>query len=633
VTIADKNAASATAAGTIATVTITNAGAAVVNSGALTTLNLGGTLTTVNAGTLGALTTPANTALALNLTGAKSTGAVTIDTDIKTLNVTGSTTASSINTLDAQGATAITVAGDAKVTFTANTTPNVASIVVTNTGGAAFGTALAAGVSFTGGAGADSVSLANAFEKAIDMGAGNDKVTYGGAASTTTGKLGSVAAADGTDTIVMSGAEADAADGDSVFNASFTGFEVLELEDATGVTVDLDGINGASKVVFALGSNGATINNLASGGTVELKANGAGNLTVGIKGAVVGASDVLNLSLLNTTGTTFNTIAAANVETVNISVPDAAPTGTPATNAVVHTISSLSAAAAKTVTVTGNNGVTFTANTASKLTSFDATGVVANNTEDSAGFAATSDTGANLAVTFTSANTTTTAAVSIKGGAGNDVLTGNAAIDTIEGGKGADLVKGAGGADTLVVGVGRDVVLIDSRDTVSTDSSTAAPDSVQGFVMGSAFNTATNLIDATAWAAGTAVGTNASALGIDLTQAGGGNQAIAVEGNATGVGVAAGVNFKVASGVLTLSGAGASAVDTLGEWLTEAAAVAAANGDILAFEFSGNTYVFAQNGNADVLVSLVGITGAAALVEGANTNASGVANTIYFLDL
>jgi S-layer protein len=45
--ITDVNAASTTAAGTIASVTFQNAGAATVNSGALTSLNLGGKLTTV----------------------------------------------------------------------------------------------------------------------------------------------------------------------------------------------------------------------------------------------------------------------------------------------------------------------------------------------------------------------------------------------------------------------------------------------------------------------------------------------------------------------------------------------------------------------------------------------------------
>jgi Ca2+-binding RTX toxin-like protein len=117
------------------------------------------------------------------------------------------------------------------------------------------------------------------------------------------------------------------------------------------------------------------------------------------------------------------------VETVNINVADAGATGSAA---VIHTLT-LVATSAKTVTVSGNNGLTLTnANTA--ITTFDASGVVGNTTSTG------TDTAANLAVTFASANTTATASVTIKGGAGNDTLTGTVAKDTIEGNDGADTI-------------------------------------------------------------------------------------------------------------------------------------------------------------------------------------------------
>ena len=81
-----------------------------------------------------------------------------------------------------------------------------------------------------------------------------------------------------------------------------------------------------------------------------------------------------------------------------------------------------------------------------------------------------------------------------------------------------------------------------------------------------------------------------------------------------------------------ISGSGVGAIDTLGEWQTEAAAVAATLGDILAFEFSGNTYVFAENGDADVFVSLVGVTGATSLVETSATTTAAI-GTILFADV
>ncbi len=438
VTVTDVNAASTTAAGAIATVSLSSAGAAVINSGALTTLNLAGTLTTVDAGTLGALTTAANSTLALGLTGAVSSGAVTIDADIKTLNVSGNTTASTIASL-VSSATAINVSGDARVTFTGNTTASVTDIVVTNTGGAVFGTALGTAVNFTGGAGTDSILLTAGFTKAITMGAGNDTVTY---AAQGTG--GSVAAGDGTDIIIMSSAQADSGSGvssSSAFNTKFTGFDTLRVSNALAHATDLDGVNAATTVILAAGANGGTINNLVSGGTVDIRAANAGTLAVGVKSALVGATDVLNLQLKNTSATAFNAITAANVETINIAVADAAAAPTPATAAVLHSLT-LAATSATSVVVTGNNGLTLTNTGNAAITNFDASGVVANDSAASAGFAATTDSATNLAVTFASANVTASANVSITGGAGADILVGTVAKDTIIGNAGNDRMYG-----------------------------------------------------------------------------------------------------------------------------------------------------------------------------------------------
>jgi S-layer protein len=646
VDVLDANRASATAAGTIETVTITNAGAATVNSGALKTLNLGGTLTTVNAGTLGALTTAANSTLALNLTGARSTGAVTIDTDIKTLNVAGTTTASTVASLVANGATTVNVSGDAKVTFTDNTLGAVTAINVTNTAGAGFGTtAIGTAVTFTGGAGDDSVVLSNAFTKANTMGAGNDTVTYGGAASTTAGAVGSMAAGDGTDTIIMTDAQAAAADGSSAFNTAFTGFEVLRISNAfVEDALDLDGINGVTKVILAAGVDGtAAINNLASGGTVQINADGANTpaLTVGVKSALVGSSDVLNLALSKTGGVlAAGSVTAANVETINITANDAATSPALGSDAVIHTLT-LAATSAKTITVSGNNGLNLTNTGNVAVTSFDASGVVANNTAASTYVAATTDTAANLAVTFASANTTTTASVTITGGAGNDTLTGNASMDTITGGAGSDAVNGGTGTDTINVGTGRDVVtIINNDDDTAGDiigSGTSGSDSIVGYTLSSAIS-AVDLSSTANFVASTAGGTNYSLLNIqtlaDDAGAGAGTAInMAVEANATAqAGQAAGVTYTVTNGILTLGGSGAAAVDTLGEWITEAAAVAATNGDTLAFQFGSDTYVYSQAGTADVLVKLVGVTGAAALVE-ASAATTAVANSIVYFDV
>ena len=491
VTINDVNAASTTAAGSIATVSLTNAGAAAINSSALTTLNLAGTLDDVNAGTLGALTTPTVKTLALNLTGATEAAgkAVTISNNITTLNISGNTTASTLTSLVAGGATTINVSGDAKVTLSGNTTGAVTAINVTNTKGASFGTAIGAAVSFAGGAGDDAVTLSNSFTKAITMGAGSDKVTVA-AGNTTIGTGGSVDAGDGTDTIVLATADALTFAGDSTFNSKFKNFEALELSSAntSNDVLDLDGINAVTSVKLTAAVTGNfTLNNVANGGTVTLTTDGANTpaLTVGVRGALVGASDVLNLSLNKSTVLATGTVKAANVETVNILTADAATAGSAA---VVHTLT-LQATSATSVTVAGNNGLNLTNTNNSKITNFDASGIVANDTAAAAGVAATADTGDNLAVTFASANTTATANVTIKGGAGNDSLTGSVAIDSISGGAGNDAIyadnAGTKEVQTLKVKTadgtpnGKTIALVIDGLTVTTTLATADNDATK----------------------------------------------------------------------------------------------------------------------------------------------------------
>jgi len=505
VNILDANRASTTAAGTITTATITNAGAATVNSGALTTLNIGGTLTTVDAGTLGALTTVANTSLALGLTGAVSSGAVTVDTRVTTLNISGNTTASTINSL-VTSATAINVSGDAKVTLTGLTDTALTAFTVTNTAGASSGTgALAVGVTFTGGAGADTVVI-GATTKAITMGDGNDQVTSTGLVGTG----GSVSGGNGTDTIVMTTAQANVAAGSSTFNSKFSSFETLTISDGHTNTIDLDGINGVTTVNLSAAYNGGQLNNLSSGGTVKVTTDAGGALTIGVKSALINVADVLNLNLSKTTVLAAGTVTVANVETININDADAATAGS---DAVIHTLT-LAATSATSVVVTGNNGLNLGNGGNVAITNFDASGVVANSTAASTFVAATSDSAANLAVTFVSANVTATAAVTIKGGAGNDTLTGVAAIDTISGNGGIDTIQGGAGADVLDGGSGIDVVSY-ADVTASTSHSLT---NVAGMVINLSAATVTAATIATAMV--TATGPTAPVIGGGAAAAG-----------------------------------------------------------------------------------------------------------------
>lgn len=581
--ISDVNAASATAAGTIETVSVTNAGVVTVNSGALKTLNLGGTITSVNAGTLGALTTAANTDLAVNVNGLTTTGAVTIDNDITTLNLAGNTAASTLTSLVANGAKAVNISGDAKVTLTGNTFGALESVTVTNSAGASLGTAIAAGVTFTGGAGDDAVALTTGFTKAITMGAGNDTVTYGGPAGTG----GSVDAGEGADTIVMSGAQAATASGTAVFNNTFKNFEALTVSAGGAATINLVGINGVSTVNTAGQTGALVLDGFVSGGTLNLTgATGAGgSVATNITNAALSANDVVNVKLTNSTAATvaFGTVTAADVETVNITTVDA---GTGADAIATVDTATLAAAAATKIVVSGNNGLNLTNTGNIAVTTFDASGVVA----DSA-----TDTAATLAVTFASANTNAAANVSITGGEGNDVLTGGISKDTIVGGKGNDQITGGAGVDTLTGGEGSDNFVFAAGDAGITGG-----EKITDFSIALSTNGGDKLTLAT------------TTLIANVTNA-----------NVTGaVGGAVDVTATVKDGLITLGGADAGLVNTVGHIKAIFELLDADNkAEVGAIVLNGQTYVITDaasgaGGTPDTvndIIQLAGVTTATGL--------------------
>jgi S-layer protein len=606
--VTDVNSASATAAGTITTVTLDSFDAATVNSGALNSLTLKGTGTSA-AVTMGALTTPTVTTLGLNVNGLTTTGAVTTPT-VTTLNINSSTAASTIASLVAAAATTINVSGDAALTLTGNTTGAVQTVTVTNTAGASFGTAFAAGVAFTGGAGADSVSL-GATTKAITMGAGNDTVTSAGLVGTG----GSVAAGDGTgDTIVMTSAEAAVADNDSTFNTKFTGFEVLSLSDAlgAGTTLDLAGINNVSKVILALGGAHATtsvLSNLADKGTVEMTGANAANVTVNVTNALFNPADTLNLTLKNAAITAYGTVTAAGIETLNIALPDATATGGAA---VIHTGTAITAAAATKIVLTGNNGLATAYTGSGAVTEFDASGVVANGT---------ADTAANLAVTYVSVNTTAANAVTIKGGAGNDTLTGVGNVDTITGGEGADTITGAAGNDVIIL-----TETTAAADTVvfaTSAGSANGVDTITGFAAGTGADLAklvaaatTNAAQASAGIADFEVTTNTT-----LTN---GAAAFALTGANSTTGDIVEINATLsANGNL-----GAAGVTNGTELLKALSSTTTAASEITATTAADAFYIVAyQSGNA-YLYQVIDDAGANVNVVAAEINLVGVFNGV-----
>jgi S-layer protein len=136
----------------------------------------------------------------------------------------------------------------------------------------------------------------------------------------------------------------------------------------------------------------------------------------------------------------------------------------------------LDADSATSLTVSGNNGVFFITTNSAAITTFDASGVVGNGP---------ADTAANLAVTFASANTTANAAVSITGGAGNDVLTGgDDTVDTISGGAGADTIDGGAKKDVMTGGAGADTFVFAAGDSGGNPTAAGNFDTITDFNTG-----------------------------------------------------------------------------------------------------------------------------------------------------
>jgi S-layer protein len=527
VTITDANAASATAAGTITSVTLDKYGNSTVNSSALNTVTLTGSTTTGlntdTGGTLnierGALTAvPSANTLTLNVKGGL-IGTITDkeaeaggqnDDGFTTININTSTASTTINDLAADDARTLTIAGDKNLTFTSATLlANVTSVTVTNTGATVFGSQLKTDATFTGGAGAESIIIQNA-TKAISLGAGNDTVTL--AASTVLSSItGTVDGGEGDDTVTAPATIAASASS-SASLSKLTNFERLAISnDNASATVNLASF-GAINYISSASSASLTLNNAAANPT--LIQTGTGSITVNLADNT-GTSDSLSYKGAASSGTNLGTLSAPGVESMSVESDDSVTT-TP--TGINHTLV-ISNSALKTLTLKGDAGLVLTA-ASTAITSVDASAM--SRQTNSGG---TSITGVSLtlgalagAATITGGEgndsfdaTSATAALRMEGNGGTDTLYGGAGADTITdssaanvnprtgastaagnhlyGGGGADTITGGAAADTIgggsgndwiVAGAGNDTVYGGTTAGTLTDSTTDGNDYVDG---------------------------------------------------------------------------------------------------------------------------------------------------------
>jgi hypothetical protein len=438
-TLTGKGITSVTVANGVATSDVT-----IVNTTASHTQNL-----TVNNNATGVVIKDAN-ATTVNITSTGKASAVALEVAAAT-TITATANGADL-TLDTTGAvytalTKLNIAGANKVTADVSGATLVTAVDASASTGGASIIIDATKATYTGGAGVDTVTIAAAPTKAINGGAGTaDELVLNVIAAT------------------FSNASA---------NTNITGFETLGLGasangayDATGFTTVHAGATAAA----------VSFTNVAAGTGLLVDGIGAG-ITYGLKDAS-GTSDILNVTIKNagTAALAAGSITTAGIETVNITTTDA---GTAANTAATIDTATLVATSATKITVSGNNGLTLTNTGNTKVTTFDASGVVGNGADDTA---------ANLKVTFVSDNSTTTAAVSITGGAGNDVLTGNAAIDTINGGAGNDTIASGTGLDVLTGGAGADTFVLSKNVNGNTYAAITDFNKTVGAVTGDTIN-------------------------------------------------------------------------------------------------------------------------------------------------
>ncbi len=497
VTIEDVNAGSTTALGKITSINVDGYTTLTIKDTALSTLKVGhgsGNISIDNSG----LTTPVVRTLNMSVNGL--TGGTLSDSSIyTTLNITTGAEASTMG-LNMGALTALNVGGTGSLSLNAiNATNPLQTITVT--GAASFDAFPMSGVTalttlnasatsgvITGnidpsrttastGSGADTLLLTSStVSKAISLGAGNDMLIL---ASGTTALGATLDGGAGTaDQLVMRAVDAATASGSAAFGSHLTGFEQLQITAAVAQTIDVGALGFNYVNVSVGGGNGLTLNGMSSGGTLKLTGAGVA-YTLG-SGNFGGANDVLNLILADGSGAArdFATtgITTAGVETFNITTDDlrTTPTGT-----FLDAVTLLSSDA-KTITISGDAGLTLTA-TSTALTTLDASGITKG---DFTWTAANLSSGIAVKGSATGTNTitfgNTSGANTYQGGSGDDVVSTSTSgatnvvhlgagnnyfsgyVATLTAGAGDDYVSLVGGTASLNLGDGNNVFLTSS---------------------------------------------------------------------------------------------------------------------------------------------------------------------------
>jgi S-layer protein len=527
VTINDVNAGSATKAGTITSVTLTNYGASTISDNGLTSLTLagnGGGVTYTDA-----LTTP-NTSLTINLNTVKdATGFTDANNELTTVNlVTGGAKASTFAVTDT-GLKTVAVSGTQHLTLT-GTAPSTLTV----SGAAGVTATVAASETFTStSTGTDVVTIAAAATKTLTgNGTANEELVWNGAvAPAATAYLGTVT---GFKVLGIGSAVTAGENFDMTKITGFSGFDVLAntqtgtvqlLNVAAGSPLTIDGAFAGNLVYQTADTAGPT-------DTVAVTLGAAGNVANFTVAAVILEDNSLNglgTVSIATNNTTTGVITVSTLQDASLkSLTVTGSSGLTVTNQFQTNVAALSI----TNNSTGTHGLTFTGGIKdTSLTSLTLAGkgaiALGGITDGTAGITVTGGdantsftllgvtaTGKTDSVTLGNGNDTVTdtaaaagATVNITLGNGNDTVTvGATATNTVTLGTGHDsVIVAAGGSATITFGAHSATAIVDNVTAGAATTATIAPSAIITGMNVSGVDTITFSGDAGATAAITAV--------------------------------------------------------------------------------------------------------------------------------
>jgi len=377
---------------------------------------------------------------------------VTLDSTGAVANTIGTLTIAQGTTLNITGTQSLTITAAQTVPTTINAENSSGAVIMTSSATAA--------TTYTGSSSIDTLTVgANAITETVNLGAGNDKVTFSANLAVTDVLDGG----DGTDTLVGTMANMDLLDASGTANMNVSNFEKIEMSDDLAGTLAVANVQaGLTDVIMASGGTG-TITMPAGAMTLNLGDPLTGALTVNDTGTATTDSLTIASSSANSEDLfNGNNLTIGGIETVNLSTSTLVATQTQLVDVITITPDTGGTA---TINITGtgkyDSGGVITADVinASGMTAQTATGALTFDMNTFAAEALTSLTitgsdGADLILGDTNEAST------LSGGAGNDAITGGSANDTIDGGAGDDTITlGGAGIDSVSGGAGNDTIV------------------------------------------------------------------------------------------------------------------------------------------------------------------------------